>query len=68
MDIGLKILMVMPDLLLQKPSYKSTAKENSECLSRRLSSWENGGFNKILIESRTIQANLIRLNKTRTPE
>ena len=29
MDIGLKILMVMPALLLQKPSYKSTAKTNT---------------------------------------
>ena len=28
----------------------------------------HGDFNKLLIESRTIQANLIHLNKTRTPE
>ena len=51
MDIGLKILMVVPALLLQKPSYQSTAKQHSECLSRRLSSWKNGDFNKLLIES-----------------
>ena len=42
-DIALKVLMVMPALLLQKPTFKSTAKEHSQCLSRRLThgSWAN---------------------------
>ena len=38
-DIALKVLMVMPALLLQKPSFKSTAKQHSQCLSRRLTQW-----------------------------
>lgn len=35
-DIALKVLMVMSALLLQKPTFKSTAKEHPQCLSRRL--------------------------------
>ena len=34
-----KVLMVKPALLLQKPSFKSTAKQHSQCLSRRLTQW-----------------------------
>ena len=41
-DIALKVLMVMPALLLQKPSFKSTAKQHSQCLSRRLTTMGTG--------------------------
>ena len=50
--------MVMPFLLLQKSSFKSTSKENSECLARRLSLWEMGEFDVIVREGRTIQSKL----------
>ena len=35
-DIALKVLIVMPALLLQKPTFKSEAKEHSQCLLRHL--------------------------------
>ena len=57
-DIALKVLMVMPALLLQKPSFKSTAKQHSQCLSRRLTQWEKGEFDDLLREVNTIQAKL----------
>ena len=53
--IALKALMIMPALLLQKPSFKSTAKENSLCLQRRLVCWENGQFDVLMSECRAIQ-------------
>ena len=48
----------MPALLLQKPTFKSTAKEHSQCLSRRLAKWESGKFDELLREASTIQAKL----------
>ncbi|CAB4020227.1 Hypothetical predicted protein, partial [Paramuricea clavata] len=41
-DIALKVLMVMPALLLQKPTFKSISKEHSQCLTRHLKQWEAG--------------------------
>lgn len=35
-DIALKVLMVMPALLLQKTTFKSTSNEHPQCPSRRL--------------------------------
>ena len=57
-DIALNVLMVMPALLLQKPTFKSTAKEHSQCLSRRLTQWELGEFNALLSKASTVQAKL----------
>ena len=34
-NISLELLKIMPALLLQKPSFKSKAKQHSECLKRR---------------------------------
>ena len=48
----------MPALLLQKPTFKSIAKEHSQCLSRRLAQWELGKFDELLREASTIQAKL----------
>ena len=57
-DIALKVVMIMPALLLQKPIFKSTAKERSKCLSRRLTQWECGDLDGLLCDSRTIQGKL----------
>ena len=51
----MKILMIMPSSLLQKPGYKSKSKVHSECLSRRLVKWEDGDFDALLKEGRAIQ-------------
>ena len=53
----------MPVLLLQKPIYKSNAKQHKECLMRRFTKWENGDFNELLIEGRTIQSKLRNVSK-----
>ena len=50
--IALKGLMIMPALLLQKPSYKCKAKEHSLCLQRRLVCCE---FDMLMSECRVIQ-------------
>ena len=42
--IALKAVMVMPALLLQKPSRTSRAKDHSTHLARRLQLWKNGSF------------------------
>ena len=53
----------MPGLLLQKPSFKSTSKEHALCLARRLQLWEQGDFDELLRECRTIQATLTATRK-----
>ena len=50
--------MAIPFLLLQKPSFKSKSRDNSDCLTRRLSLLEKGDFDAIVRESRTIQSEL----------
>ena len=55
-DISLKLVMIMPGLLLQKPSFKSTSKEHAFSFARRLQLWEQGDFDELLRECRTIQA------------
>ena len=54
-DICLKAAMVMPALILQKPTFKSKSKEHSACLSRRMKLWLEGDFDSLMKESRTIQ-------------
>ena len=63
-DIGLKVVMIMPALLLQKPAFKSTANEHLKCLSRRLKQWESGD----LCASRTIQGKLKASSKPQSEE
>ena len=66
--LSFKALMIMPSLLLQKPSYNSRAKEHSECLKRRLDSWQNGQFDVLMSECRTIQKNLKNFTRPSNPD
>ena len=59
--------MIMPALLLQKPAFKTTAKEHSKCLSRQLKQWESGDFDGQMSDCRTIQGKL-RANSKPTNE
>ena len=59
--ISLKAVMIMPYLLLQKPCYKSSAKQNADCLKRRIALWTQGDFDSLLREARTIQSTLKKL-------
>ena len=54
-SITMKAAIVLPTLLLQKPSFKSKAKEHSVCLDRWLNTWLNGDLNDFLLERRSIQ-------------
>ncbi|XP_066936770.1 uncharacterized protein [Clytia hemisphaerica] len=56
--ISLKALMIMPALLLQKPSAKSKAKDHTAALKRRLDLWEKGDFEELIREGETIQRHL----------
>ena len=60
-DIAFKAIMVMPNLLLQKPSKNSKAKDHLKALERRLQSWISGDLLE-LKEAETIQKSL-RSNK-----
>ena len=60
--IALKSVMVMPALLLQKPSRTSRAKDHSTHLERRLHLWKNGSFEELVREARVSQNHLNTLN------
>ena len=53
--IAMKAAVVLPILMLQKPSSKSKAKEHNSCLERRLNTWLDGGLDNLLFEGRTLQ-------------
>ena len=48
--------VVLPILMLQKPSTKSKAKKHIACLERRLKMWQEGDLSDLLLEGRTIMA------------
>ncbi len=57
-SVALKAATVLPILALQKPHRASKNKENSACLTRRLSTWKEGNLNDLVLEGRTIQKRL----------
>ena len=63
-DISFKAIMVMPSLLLQKPSQKSKSKAHLRALERRLELWESVEVIELLKEGDTIQKNMKATNKT----
>ena len=52
-DICLKAVMIMPSLLLQKASVKSTHAENKRHLERRLQLWKDAEIEELLMETRS---------------
>ena len=66
--IALKAVIVLPILLLQKPSKASKAKEHATCLERRLRSWKEGNLNELLLEGRTIQSRLIKTSTLKSTQ
>ena len=65
-SIAIKAFMVLPQLLLQKPSKTSKTKDHVNCLERRLVLWEKGDFDSLVRESRTIQKSLTSGTNTTT--
>ena len=47
--IALKVFMVLPALLLQKPHLQSKSREHINCLERRLLLWRGGDIIIIII-------------------
>ena len=54
-SIALKLYMILPSLLLQKPSRKSKAKQHSAKLSQQLTLWKEGQKDILLHEGKAIQ-------------
>ena len=57
-DVAWKCIMVLPALLLQKPSKESKSKDHVTALKRRLISWKEGDILGLLRECGTIQSRI----------
>lgn len=57
-SVALKAAAIMAPLMLQQPNAKSTYRENSGHLLRRMELWEAGNIDELLDEGSTIQAQL----------
>lgn len=53
--VALKAAMVLPALVLQKPSKTSKSKDHIKCMERRHSLWKQDNFKALLEEGRAIQ-------------
>ena len=62
-DIAFKAIMIMPSLLLQKPSKNSKSRDHLKALERRMDLWISG---EILHEGEAIQKDLRPSNTTST--
>ena len=56
--IMFKAIMMMPSLILQKPSRNSKAKDHSEALWQRMILWQSGDLLQLFKEAETIQKGL----------
>ena len=64
-EASMQAIMVMPSLLLQKPS---RSKDHNAALKRRMDLWENGDIKELMKESMTIQRNLKSVNGIKSIE
>ena len=64
-SIALKVYMILPSLLLQKPSRKSKAKQHSAKLSQRLTLWKERKIDILLREAKAIQRQLQRIPRSK---
>ena len=53
-----KAIMVMPSLILQKPSCNSKAKDHTEALRQKMILWQSGDLLQLFKEAETIQKGL----------
>ena len=59
-SVALKATMVMPNLLLQKPSRNSRAKDHINALKRRMELWSDGKLSDLINKGNPIQSRLRR--------
>ena len=60
--------MLLPAMILQKPSAKSKAKDHMKAVERRLQMWRNGEVDLLLEEIRFIQKKFCSSSKPRDME
>ena len=60
--------MVLPSLILHKPSATSKSKEHSAAIERRLALWRQGDLNLLMKEVRFIQNRFVTSKKTRSAD
>ena len=66
--IALKAVMVLPSLILQRPSSASKSKEHSTATERRLALWKQGDLNLLVKEVRFIQEKFVSSRKAKSIE
>jgi hypothetical protein len=66
--IAMQTFMILPTILLQKPSARSKAKDHSQALERRLNLWKSGKLDELMKEIRHIQKSFTTSRKARPPE
>ncbi|EDO46763.1 predicted protein [Nematostella vectensis] len=66
-SIALKAFMILPSLILQKPSATSKSKEHSAAIER-VSLWKQGDLNILMKEIRFIQSRFVNSKKARSVE
>ena len=60
--------MTMPQLLLQKPSKQSKARDHVNALKRRLATWSSGNIMELYRECVTIQSRMTTTQRKMSPE
>ena len=58
--------MVLPSVILQKPSATSKTKEHSVVIKRRLDLWRQGDLNMLMKEIRFIQDRFVSSRRARS--
>ena len=53
--VAIKIVMILPQLMLQRTSLKAKSSENKHNLERRLELWKNNEIDELIDECKTIQ-------------
>ena len=66
--VALKAFMVLPSVILQKPSATSKTKEYSVAIEWRLALWRQGDLNMLMKEIRFIQDRFVNSKRARSVE
>ena len=66
--IALKVFMILPALMLQKPSSKSKSKDHIKVLAHRLELWQEGKLLDLLREGKIIQGKLASTKQRSTED
>ena len=64
--VALSLAFIFVPLMMQKPSKKSKAKENSKYLAKRLILWRDGKIDALIAEGKEVQKNLKEQFKKKT--